>query len=232
MSLMRCAQLLLANLFLGVRLIHLLMADFSRLRSLRIVKKNICLRRNNYGPRKIPTRAISYLGGNVERLEARRLGRRLFPSTPEDPCGPEGCCSESTIRTARRGARFQSLADMVGNGAPDAAIMKEMYQKRRRVRKSAYLRRFEEYFIARDQYVQTYRRVRESRPLVGPQMRAFRGGEFARSADFIWNLPPLVHTPPQSMRFPTCDYQHPLCVRISHTTTTNVEYECLFGGCA
>ena len=83
------------------------------------------------------------MGGNRdERLEARKLWHRLPDPTPDDPFGPEEGVTEAVIRTAKWGKEFLDLADMEGNGVAMATLMKEVYQKRRRLRISTYMRHF------------------------------------------------------------------------------------------
>ena len=93
------------------------------------------------------TQHIHSLGRAIEenrvvRLEARELRRRLSPPDPEGPFGHADGFSESIARIEKWGTRFPNLADVVGNGVSKATIVKEMYQKRRRMRNSKYMHHF------------------------------------------------------------------------------------------
>ena len=100
----------------------------------------------------------------VERLGARKLRRRLDFPTPDGPFDPEEGFSESVVRIAKWGKRFLNLAYLVGGGGEKETLTNETYQKRRRLRSSNYMRRFQEYLKSHGAYVQKYRRIRDSGP--------------------------------------------------------------------
>ena len=59
----------------------------------------------------------------AERIEPRKLWRRLSAPTPDDPFGPVQGFADSAIRTAKWGKKTLDLADIVGNGVAKSTLM-------------------------------------------------------------------------------------------------------------
>ena len=111
-----------------------------------------------------PPSRSNHEGNRAGRLESRMIWRRIQSPKPDDPFGPEDGCPDSVIRTAKWGNRFLNLSDIVGNCIAKSTLMNEMYQRRRRMHRNAYMHHFQEYINGRAQYVPQYRRMRDARP--------------------------------------------------------------------
>ena len=143
----------------------------------------------------------------AERLEASKLWHRLSAPKPDGPLVPEEGFADAAILTAKWGMKLLNLADMVGSGVDKSTRMKKMYRKRRRLRRSNYMQQFGEYMIDRMSYIQTYRRMRGSRPLAAFAADLSHGGRL----DAPRSSPTAVDSSlsglyPPSMQYPTCDY--------------------------
>ena len=101
----------------------------------------------------------------AERLAARQLWNRLISPTPDDPFDHEEGFTDSVFRIAKWGTSFLDMADKTGNGIAKTKPISEMYQKRRNMQRSGYMRHFQEYLSARAVYIQKYRRLRDFRAM-------------------------------------------------------------------
>ena len=101
----------------------------------------------------------------VERIEARRPWHRLTAPTPEDPFDPEEGIRRSCNPNREMGNGIPGFTRYSRKRSRQETLMIEMYQRRRRLRISSYMRHFEDYVIARLNYIEEYRRMNDSRPL-------------------------------------------------------------------
>ena len=99
--------------------------------------------------------------------------------------------------------RCLDFADLAGNGVAKTTLMAEMYQKRRKLQRSDYMRRFQDYVSARAEYVQKYRRLRDSRPLAATPMDLNQGLEYCQPrVQPSSYMPVSVARPPSTFAHP------------------------------
>lgn len=107
-------------------------------RSPKRAKKNLYQLKNSSDSLGIFTRDRIREENRFEIVEARELWRRSTLFAPNVHSGRADGFAESAIRIVKWGDRFLELFDLVGKGGAKSTSMTEMYQKRRRFRKSTY----------------------------------------------------------------------------------------------